>query len=284
MKDWGLLGTFPFFGNKGLMGAALGQGYVRYLMRLHDWLKSHGIVLSRNERKIAALKDKHRGQRCFIIGSGPSLKISDLNKLKNEVTFACNKIYLAFECTEWRPTYYSVYDVLVAENNKEEINKLDLCNVFSMSVRKYFRKNSAIWINELTVPRICGEYQCMFSPDIVVGAYGGWTVIYLQMQVAYYMGIREVYLLGVDFSFNIPGKTGDICSSGEVLLCKGEINHFHKDYRKVGESWTVPLLDLQKKAFYKAKSFYENNGGKIINVSRKTDLDVFECDQLENIL
>lgn len=89
-------------------------------------LRSSGAPLIKNDINIKALKNKHKGQRCFIVGSGPSLKVDDLNKLKDEVTFACNKIYLAFNDTSWRPTYYSVYDVLVAENNKSEIDALNL--------------------------------------------------------------------------------------------------------------------------------------------------------------
>ena len=46
--------------------------------------------------RMLALKDTHRGQRCFIIGNGPSLKNTDLALLENEVTFGLNRIYLLF--------------------------------------------------------------------------------------------------------------------------------------------------------------------------------------------
>ncbi len=36
----------------------------------------------------------HHGQRCFIIGNGPSLQRTDLTKLKDEFTFGMNRIYL----------------------------------------------------------------------------------------------------------------------------------------------------------------------------------------------
>ncbi len=47
-------------------------------------------------RRLAELKDVHKGKRAFIVGNGPSLKQTDLSKLKNEVTFAMNCFYLAF--------------------------------------------------------------------------------------------------------------------------------------------------------------------------------------------
>jgi uncharacterized Rossmann fold enzyme len=34
------------------------------------------------EKRLKALKDLHRGKRCFIIGNGPSLKAEDLEMLK----------------------------------------------------------------------------------------------------------------------------------------------------------------------------------------------------------
>lgn len=60
---------------------------------------------------LKTLKGIHAGKRCFIIGNGPSLCAEDLDKLKDEYTFAANRIYEIFYLTEWRPTYYFVVDV-----------------------------------------------------------------------------------------------------------------------------------------------------------------------------
>ena len=98
----------------------------RPVRNLHYTLAAHGFPMTANDRKLAALKDKHKGQRCFVIGNGPSLRISDLDRLKDEITFASNKIYLAFEETDWRPTYYTAVDRLVIESLHEVISHLDL--------------------------------------------------------------------------------------------------------------------------------------------------------------
>jgi hypothetical protein len=49
-----------------------------------------------NLRRLSLLRDAYRGQRCFVIGNGPSLRKTDLAKLKQEVTFGLNRIYLLF--------------------------------------------------------------------------------------------------------------------------------------------------------------------------------------------
>lgn len=242
---------------------------------LRRFFIAQGLLLTANDKGIAALKDRHRGQRCFILGNGPSLKISDLDRLKEEVTFASNKIYLAFENTEWRPSYYSVSDVLVAQNNSIEIDRLNLKKIFEDNVKPFFKNESALWLRKTEFPTANGEPELRFSLNALEGVYGGWTVVYLQMQLAFYMGIREIYLLGMDFSFEVPESTGEICDSGEILTHQGEINHFHPDYRKPGEKWTMPLLDKQREAFEVAKTVVESQKGKVFNASRTTKLEVF---------
>jgi len=43
---------------------------------LHPWRRE-------SIRRLAELKDIHKGKRAFIIGNGPSLKQTDLSKLRN---------------------------------------------------------------------------------------------------------------------------------------------------------------------------------------------------------
>ena len=56
---------------------------------LHPWRRE-------SIRRLTELKDIHTGKRAFIVGNGPSLKQTDLTKLKNEFTFGMNRIYLLF--------------------------------------------------------------------------------------------------------------------------------------------------------------------------------------------
>ncbi len=51
--------------------------------RAAQWPEARFSPLRRESiRQLAALKDIHRGQRCFIIGNGPSLKKTDLSRLE----------------------------------------------------------------------------------------------------------------------------------------------------------------------------------------------------------
>lgn len=251
---------------------------VPYLLRtLQLPMHGLGIPVTRNDRRLEALRDRHQGQRAFVIGMGPSLRISDLDRLKGEVTFGCNKVYLAFDESDWRPTYYSIADLLVAENSRDTISKLNLRKIFGRGVRRYFRGTPGIvYVRARLNPVRQGQPQPAFSENLLVGAYGGATVVYMQLQLAFHMGIREIYLVGMDFKYTTSEPTGELTKHGEVILMhEGEMNYFHPDYRKPGEKWSFPQIDEMHKAFSCAKEAFERAGGFIANASRQTALDVF---------
>ncbi|MGB7401730.1 MAG: 6-hydroxymethylpterin diphosphokinase MptE-like protein [Arcobacter sp.] len=229
-------------------------------------------------------KDKYKGKRAFIVATGPSLKVEDLDFLEDEITLSCNKIFLAFNETEWRPTFYSIIDRLVSSELKEKINGIDSTKIFSSVCKKDIKDDSIYWLNDLPSPVVDNKRISKFSTDINYGTYGGYSVVYTLMQIAYYIGITELYLIGLDFSFIKSKETGDKTSSNEIILKQdAEVNHFHKDYRPTGSKWTEPRLDIQYDAFNCAKEAFENDGRKIFNASRKTALDVFECISFDNL-
>ncbi|HJD45240.1 MAG TPA: hypothetical protein H9909_00215, partial [Candidatus Mediterraneibacter norfolkensis] len=71
------------------------------------------------------LKNKHKGERCFVIGNGPSLTAEDLELLKGEITFAANRIYMLFDRTDWRPTYYFCADYVLYGTDHRKISEVD---------------------------------------------------------------------------------------------------------------------------------------------------------------
>lgn len=233
----------------------------------------NNIFISNNERKLVGFKDQHKGKRCFLIGNGPSLKVADLDRLKGEISFAANKIYLAFDQTAWRPSYYLVVDELVGKQNFDAINNLQgfpkffptnaisvWNTVFDNSV--YFRFR---WVSPSKTPKPPG-----FSFDAMDKIFSGKSVVYSMMQLAFYMGIRQMYLIGMDFDFKITSQKDSRC-----LISSGENNHFHPDYRKTGEKWNEPFLEYQEKAFQLAHSTLSKAGGAIWNVTRGGKLTVF---------
>jgi len=235
-------------------------------------LAGHNIFMSGNEKKMEKLRNIHANRRCFIIGNGPSLMIEDLERLKNEITFAANKIYLAFDKTNWRPTYYAVTDDFVAKQNYPEINKLSgFTKFFPCYAKTLWRTpfNDAIYFRYIYYKNRYPKPP-RFGLNPVAKIYAGRTVLYAFIQLACFMGIREIYLLGVDFNFIEPPN-----KVGRTFISDGESNHFHPDYRRPGEKWVEPKLHQQKKAFEKAAISVEMLSGRILNATRGGKLEVF---------
>jgi len=246
--------------------------------RLRGRMAEAGMGLSSNDRRIAALKNRHVGRRAFVLGNGPSLCAPDLDRLQDEITFAANKIYLAYDQTPWRPTYYFVSDRLVAEQNRHEIRNLEVPRFFPDILRATLGEIPDTIYYPTRYPSL---------GDLWEGVADGGTVLAPMMQFAWYMGIREIYLLGVDFSFNLSRETGQATKEGDqVLTSQGEVNHFHADYRKPGEAWTYPKLEYQRMFFADFRGFAKQTYGRdaVLNATRSTKLDIYPRVNLDAVL
>lgn len=236
--------------------------------------------LTANDRAVEALRHRHPGETAFVIGNGPSLTAEDLTAIRGRLSFASNKIHLIYPHTPWRPTYHHVADVevarqhagsLLAANPGSTALWADCCQPFAAGAK------NITWLKQLPRPLLDpARKRGYFSTDLRVGVYGGSTVVHDQLQAAFFMGVREVVLLGVDFRFSTPPKRADARTTlhGEQLIAAGESNHFSPDYRPPGEAWTYPRLDRQAAAFAAARQAFEAAGGRIRNASRTTDLRV----------
>lgn len=227
------------------------------------------IPLTKNNYKILKFKNKYKGERCFIIGNGPSLNPEDLERLKDEFTFASNKIYKIFNKTTWRPTFYMVVDPIVLEENVEDINLVEAKTKFTLKVYKHLF-NADIYFNNNLYKKNHGS----FSTNINESLYSSGTVSYHLLQVAYYLGFSEVYLLGHDYNFK-----GAISKTKDLSFLKKDDNSQHyfsedyirKDEKKPGQAPEEIYYGMQR-----AKRAYEGAGRKIYNATRVSYLDVFE--------
>ncbi len=241
----------------------------------HRLAESFGIHLTDNEKRFNEFHNKHKGERCFIIGNGPSLNKVDLKLLKNEITFGVNAIYTNYEKMGFFPTYYVVEDTFVAEDRKDEINKLKGPTKFFGNYLKYCFEEApdTIWVN---VRFRYDDYKDFpnFSTSALRQVWTGGTVTYLNLQLAYYMGFSEVYMVGFDHSYSIPKEA--IVSGTEIVSTGDDVNHFNSSYFGKGLRWHDPMVDRMEASYRKAKKYYELDERKIYNATVGGNLEVFE--------
>lgn len=222
------------------------------------------------------LKNIHEGQRCFIIGNGPSLLIQDLERLSGEVTFGMNGIYKIFNKTKWRPTYYCIQDRLLITNNFKEINMSDNMNKFIgvAETKRYPKIENAIYIKintENFYPNLP-----KFSDDIRKEVFEGYTVTYMCLQIAVYMGFKEIYLLGIDHNYSVT-----VMPDGSLKEDKNVKDYFAEDNIKKKQSENkqqvnYPQLYKTTLAYESAKLYADEHSIKIFNATRGGKLEVFD--------
>ncbi len=229
--------------------------------------------INRSIRKIKSFHNKHVGQRCFIIGNGPSLKVEDLQMLKNEICFGSHRIYHIYDKTDWRPTYYCAQDRALINNSAKEIqNKIDNPKFIAIIPQVDASKiKNAIYV-KINLENFYPELP-KFSEDMSEGFYEGYTVTYMCFQMAIYMGFKEIVLLGVDHNYSV-----DILPDGTVR--KQNI----KDHFSTEDTITNPPKTFKSiLAYISAKKYADSHGIKIYNATRGGKLDVFERVDLEKL-
>lgn len=248
-----------------------------------DYAKCHvyycviHMTKKKEYRKLEQLKNKHAGERVFLIGTGPSLKLDNVKKLRGEYTFALNSFAKGVQALGFEPSFYGFTDVEVLNDFwGEEILNLEQSLVFFPSrLRYHTQKKKALSDkgNSFEYPMLdVGQWgnfakkvPAGFSEDITKTVYFGYTCAYAMMQIIVYMGFKEVYLLGMDCSYK-PGKANFMDSRKEEDIAKGS---------QAGDYFLI--------AWKKVKEYCDKENIKIYNVSREGNLDMFPRVDMEDI-
>ena len=143
-------------------------------------------------QRLLGLKNRYRGQRCVIIGNGPSLNNMDLSPLRDEYTFGLNRIYLLYERLGFATDFFVSVNRYVLEQCADEIRSVPGMKFLSWLAREWIPlDDDVIFLRSTLGPRFCTE-----PPS--EGVWEGATVTYVAMQLAYYLGFQQVILIGVD--------------------------------------------------------------------------------------
>lgn len=203
-------------------------------------------------------KGIHQGERVFIVATGPSLVIKDLEKLhqNNELCISLNGIFAAFENTDWRPDYYIIADPTVMKTWKDEIISLN-------AKEKFIADTATIHPEEVGVKWHCvglwGDKEIMiFSDDFACNAYVYSTIAHAALQLAVYMGFKEIYLLGVDCTYKKDSTD----------------NHFYQPQNQDDKARFN--LDGMRKGYLSARVYADKHDIKIYNATRGGELEIFE--------
>ena len=252
------------------------EAHIQNLQKTHFRESKYG-------REILKLKGTHTGEKCFIIGNGPSLSASDLQKLHDYdiITFASNRIYNIFNDTNWRPTYYASEDIIILKDIQEKINNLKIERKFIPINLKWYEnidiKGATYFLMDYDSDRP-EIYNLALNIEEGVRCKG--TVTITCIQFAIYMGFSEIYLLGVDHSYSKmldeKGKIVEDNSVKDYFSDKYDVGIKDKLTHDIGSAtkafWDVEQLSQKIKTF------------RVYNATRGGKLEVFERVDFDEIV
>jgi hypothetical protein len=221
-----------------------------------------------NRSRLRNFENIHKGDQCIIVANGPSLKKTNLNLLSKEVTFGLNRIYLSFNETTFRPTYYVTVNELILEQFSSEIMQLDMPMFLNWNRRSYYNPHDpkAFFLKSKMVVNDFFQYD--ITQPLVVGA----TVTFVALQIAYYMGFQKVILIGLDHNYVEKG----LPSQTETRTADQDQSHFHPQYFPKGAKWQLPDLLRSEVDFALARHAFEADGRIILDATIDGKCRVFE--------
>ena len=213
--------------------------------------------------KLKAFKNIHSDkERCFILGNGPSLNKVNFSIFKNQITFGLNKIYLK---DNFVPSYLVSVNKHVIEQSFNQFNKVESTLFLSSKFlnNKRIRKGNVFFLPDL-------YSRTMFHDRINQSICQGHTVTFVAIQLAVYMGFKEIILTGVDHNFIQNGKPNEV-----QKMDSDDLNHFSKDYFK-GHDWNLADLEKSEQSYKIANKYAELNGIKILDATIDGNLQIFK--------
>jgi len=227
----------------------------------HPW-RREGI------RRLKGLKDIHKGKRAFIIGNGPSLRQTDLSKLKDEFTFGMNRIYLLFPELGFHTTYFVSINDLVIEQFADDILALPMPKFLAWRSHRHFP--TQLPITELPTFLYTSYTGPRFSSDVRCRVWEGATVTNVALQLAFHMGFEQIILIGVDHNFASKGD------ANKTVVSQGDDpNHFAPNYFGKGAKWQLPDLDTSEIGYALARDAYRNAGREVLDATVGGKLTIF---------
>lgn len=227
---------------------------------LHPWRRE-------SIKRLAQFKNIHTGKRAFIIGNGPSLKQTDLSKLKNELTFGMNRFYVAFPELGFQTTYFASINNLVIEQFVEDISALTMPKFLAWRSHRFFNEKTYNPTTNFIYTSYTGP---KFSSDVTGRVWEGATVTNFALQIAFHMGFQQVILIGVDHNFASKGDANKtVTSQGD------DPNHFLPNYFGKGVKWQLPDLDTSEIGYIMARDAYHSTGREVIDATVGGKLTVF---------
>jgi hypothetical protein len=232
------------------------------------------------------LAGRHAGQRCFILGNGPSAKGLDLSRLQGENVVTVSNGYLHSDFDKFQSRYHCVPQITYGLMTSEDVirwfdemhSHLGAAELFLSSTEaELVRKHnlfSGRTVRYLVLGESFDERTSEEVVDISEPVPGVESVPVMALMIAMYLGFKEIVLLGVDhdhflsssyqYAFDLKVQKGmDSTANADGTLRTNR----HDDFQTLARLW---------RQYRAIANIAKANGIRIVNSTPGGALDEFD--------
>ncbi len=259
--------------------------------------------------KNSALYNSHSGQRCFIVGSGPSINELDFAKLKSGNVFVMSEFNKHPKYSELMPEFYVIADPNYGSqdpNNYYANEFKKLCTqipaqtkiFLNAKIKNLVEKNNLLKDHQVFYIVSQGIMSENFNFNISIDKVVPWpkNSLLFCLEIAAYMGFKEIFLLGCEHSYlsqpigrghsatlkhGYPEILDHVDMSDLKAVKKFSLEHITKLSYENNVASILQLFKNYRLFYKKAKKLYPEI--KIFNATPNSFLDVFPVIKFEDI-
>lgn len=244
--------------------------------------KKMGLKIRTHKRILLDLRNTYSDKKCLILGNGPSFKPDDLNYFEDYIKIGFNNAGLR--------EFANKIDIIIIEDPivAHELSKSKRLKDFNGLLL------IAIHNSHLNFPRPVVFFKTDFPIDTTLSAkrsfstdfskisFLGGSVSYLGFQLAYYLGVNEVSLIGFDHGYGKEFHQKHGRKYKRIQLDEEDYHLLSKQYKdadtpyiQTGNPFNVLPLKFLEDSFEVANEYFLAKGVSIINRSRESNLSIF---------
>lgn len=231
---------------------------------------------------IKDFKGKLRGERVWIVGSGPSIDNTPLDLIKDEYSFGMNGIGKVFDSTSWRPQFFMCATAYVDEVSYRDyvIRAVESCEMAVFCDRMVqvvidhiplgsYQK--IVWLKCLQNSSVKNEPRDEWWNPLTVernqiNNFG--TTAFGCTQIAAYLGFETMIFVGCDMGYK-SFKAGE-----------PDPNHFGDHHESGGLPMAQAIHDLENPRRFESHEIIQRRtskvGIKVYNATFGGELEVYE--------
>ena len=236
-----------------------------------------------------ALVNQYSGERCFIIGNGPSLNKMDLNALQNEYTISVNSMTISKEFEIIKPKFHVLVDSTRFDKNITPMyeNMKNFKNlshkpkyIFPVKFRNYILENKFDEGLDITYVMANNEFENIKNIDISKTIPPYQNVLNAALSFAISLGFSEIILIGFEMTgfiktfndnetFDVGSHFYENVNTKESEYIKGLQTNRSNEFLLSAYAKVFKLLRLQN-------DYAKSKGIKVYNATIGGTLDMFE--------